>query len=68
MMVQYKDSEGHEMPDAKGNIFVACFTTAHARMKLYSELEKVGDRALYFDTGNSNTVYTKYTYSKYYIF
>jgi hypothetical protein len=28
----------------------AAFVTAHARLKLYSELEKLGDRVLYFDT------------------
>ena len=28
----------------------AAFVTAHARLKLYSELEKIGDRVLYFDT------------------
>ena len=53
MMLHYKDADGTEKPDGKGNIFVACFTTAHARMKLYDELVKVGDRALYFDTGNT---------------
>lgn len=28
----------------------AAFVTAHARLRLYSELEKIGDRVLYFDT------------------
>lgn len=28
----------------------AAFVTAHARLKLYSELEKINDRVLYFDT------------------
>ena len=28
----------------------AAFVTCHARLKLYSELEKLGDRVLYFDT------------------
>jgi len=28
----------------------AAIVTAHARLKLYSELEKIGDRVLYFDT------------------
>ena len=51
MLLQYKDAEGYEKPDGKGNIFVATFTTAHARIKLYNELAKLGDRALYYDTG-----------------
>ena len=32
------------------NIFVACFTTCHARLKLYDALEALGERVLYFDT------------------
>ena len=32
------------------NIFVACFTTCHARLKLYNTLEALGERVLYFDT------------------
>ena len=32
------------------NIFVACFTTCHARLKLYEALEPLGERVLYFDT------------------
>ena len=32
------------------NIFVACFTTCHARLKLYQALERLGERVLYFDT------------------
>ena len=32
------------------NVVLAAFTTAHARLKLYSLLEKLQDRVLYFDT------------------
>eukprot|EP00732_Lithocolla_globosa_P000325 Lithocolla_globosa_v1_NODE_91_length_6522_cov_117.886655.p1 type:complete len:715 gc:universal NODE_91_length_6522_cov_117.886655:127-2271(+) len=32
------------------NVYVGCFTTAHARMRLYTELQLLGDRALYCDT------------------
>ena len=32
------------------NIFVACFTTCHARLKLYDTLQALGERVLYFDT------------------
>jgi len=32
------------------NIFIACFTTCHARLRLYEALEKLGQRTLYFDT------------------
>lgn len=34
----------------KTNIFIACFTTALARLKLYAELEKLGEQVLYYDT------------------
>ena len=32
------------------NIFVACFTTCWARLKLYGALQLLGERCLYFDT------------------
>ena len=32
------------------NIFIACFTTCYARLKLYEALELLGDRVLYYDT------------------
>ena len=32
------------------NIFVACFTTCHARLKLYQELQQLNQRVVYFDT------------------
>jgi hypothetical protein len=32
------------------NAVIACFTTSYARLKLYSILEKLGERVCYFDT------------------
>ncbi|XP_078499011.1 uncharacterized protein LOC144828487 [Lissotriton helveticus] len=32
------------------NIFIACFTTAHARLELYGVMDKLQDRCLYHDT------------------
>ncbi len=32
------------------NVVLAAFVTAQARLKLYSEIEKLGERVLYFDT------------------
>ena len=32
------------------NIFIACFTTCHARLKLYEALNLLQERVLYFDT------------------
>jgi len=37
--------------NAKTNSVLAAFTTAHARLKLYSILEALNERVLYFDTG-----------------
>ena len=34
----------------KTNIFIAFFTTALARLKLYAELEKLEEQVLYYDT------------------
>ena len=34
----------------KTNIFIACFTTALARLKLYEELQKLEEQVLYYDT------------------
>ncbi|XP_033096042.1 uncharacterized protein LOC117100449 [Anneissia japonica] len=34
----------------KGNVVLAAFTTAHARLKLYQVLEKLQRRVLYYDT------------------
>ena len=39
-------------PNVKGNIFVALFTTALARLKLYEELQKLEERVLYYDTAS----------------
>lgn len=36
--------------DCKTNIFLASFTTAHARLRLFSVLDRLGESVLYFDT------------------
>ena len=36
--------------DYNTNIYIACFTTSNARLRLYQELEKLDKRVLYFDT------------------
>ena len=35
---------------AKTNIFVAAFTTCHARLKLYESLDTLQEQVLYYDT------------------
>ena len=39
------------------NIFVACFTTSYARLKLYNALDILQERVLYFDT--DSIIYTQ---------
>ena len=38
------------IPSSKTNIFIAAFTTAWARLELYSYLDKLTEQVLYFDT------------------
>ena len=45
---QYQDEDIPVSPNL--NIFVACFTTCWARLRLYAALEPLGQRALYYDT------------------
>jgi lipopolysaccharide biosynthesis glycosyltransferase len=40
----------HNKPNPKANIFIAAFTTAHARLHLYDAVQKLDDRVLYMDT------------------
>ena len=46
----FRKKNGFIPDNVNTNIFIAIQTTAHARLKLYSELERVGRRALYCDT------------------
>ena len=39
------------LPNSKNtNIYVAAFTTSHARLRLYDQLERLGEQVLYHDT------------------
>ena len=48
--VVYKNKEEAVVPSNKTNVFVAAFTTCHARLKLYSYLKRLGQQVLYYDT------------------
>ncbi|XP_061170747.1 uncharacterized protein LOC133180197 [Saccostrea echinata] len=50
MLVNYQDKNQFVEECPFGNIILACFTTAHARLHLYETLQPLGDRVLYFDT------------------
>lgn len=48
--VHYRSCAEATIAPKYGNIALACYTTAHARLKLYSFLERVDDRCVYTDT------------------
>ena len=48
--LQYKMEKDFVNPSPFTNVVIAAFTTAHARLKLYSYLEKLQEQVLYFDT------------------
>ena len=48
--VVYTEVEDNIVPSNKSNIFVASFTTAWARLKLYEALDVLQEQVLYYDT------------------
>jgi len=38
------------------NVVLAAYTTAQARLRLYSYIEHLGERVLYFDTGKARLI------------
>ena len=50
LCVNYETTDGFVNDDDKTNVYVAAFTTAHARLKLYKVLDQLQERALYCDT------------------
>ena len=54
--VVYVNAKENQSDNGRVNIFVAAFTTCHARLKLYSYLEQLQQRILCFDT--DSVIYT----------
>lgn len=48
--IQWEAKKDFVVQDSSTNIFLAAFTTAWARLKLYSEMDKLGRNVLYHDT------------------
>ncbi|XP_062828202.1 uncharacterized protein LOC134292300 [Anolis carolinensis] len=48
--LSWKYSEDRVTTAGRKNEFIACFTTAYARLELYKLLDKLGSRVLYHDT------------------
>ena len=50
LLVYYTVKDEFHNGSKNTNVLIASFVTAYARLKLYDELEKLGDRLLYCDT------------------
>jgi len=48
--VVVREKEDNQLDNGRRNIFVAAFTTCHARLKLYEYLNLLKEQVLYFDT------------------
>ena len=48
--IQYKTKMEFISDFGNTNIYIAIFTTSHARIRLYKQLEKIGKKAFYCDT------------------
>ena len=55
LLATYYEKEQFQKVNKSTNIFIAVFTTAHARLKLYDILDILGERVCYFDT--DSTIY-----------
>ena len=49
--IHYKLQQEDDPVSPNLNIFIACFTTCWARLKLYEALDQLQERVHYFDTG-----------------
>ena len=50
MEIVFTEVQDNVVPSVKTNIFIACFTTAWARLKLYEALDVLQEKVLYYDT------------------
>jgi len=50
MELLYREKENTASEPPNTNVYIACFTTCHARLKLYDLLSKLGEHVLYYDT------------------
>ena len=54
--VEYSNAAHFVEEQANVNVAIAAYTTAYGRLELYSYLERLGERVLYFDTGQSRLI------------
>ena len=50
VLVQYKTKEHYKKPNSRVNVYIAAFTTAYARLRLYNLLDILQERVMYIDT------------------
>ena len=48
--IWYEHGDKFAQPNPNTNVVIAAFTTAHARLQLYDELDMLQERVLYYDT------------------
>ena len=48
--IRYEHGNKFVQPNPNTNVVIAAFTTAHARLQLYDELDMLQERVLYYDT------------------
>ena len=48
--IRYEHGDKIVQPNPNTNVVIAAFTTAHARLQLYDELDMLQERVLYYDT------------------
>ena len=48
--IQWRQKREFSEQEATTNVFLAAFTTCHARLKLYEEIDRLGRDVLYMDT------------------
>lgn len=57
VLINYTNESDTFEPHASSNVVTASFVTAYARLELYSALEQLGERVLYFDTDSCMYIY-----------
>jgi len=53
MSITYETEPSFLPTSQTSNVVIAAMVTAQARLKLYEEIDRLGDRVLYFDTGKA---------------
>ena len=63
ILANFSETDDFVPPCNFGNVVIACYTTALARLKLYDALRRLDDRVLYFDTDSIIYVHEEHKWS-----